>query len=270
MKSPKKKKKSFYIQFINTWKKCKSFFITLLFPDNLKCIFCGSDIPDFAHTPYCNDCEKELSFNISHRCTICDQPIFNEANVCDFCLNEKRHFTKLYAPFTYEKKIKNAIYSYKASNQRWKAKAFAKLIVDYIGKDKLNLNYITYIPLTKKKLRKRTFNQSQLLAEEIGNLLNVPVISMFTKNRDSKSQKKMNFSQRRKNIIGMYSLKEIKLKKTDNIMIVDDVVTTCATVSYCSGLLSSKVDKIFVCCLAREYIKNKQEIPIYNKFKNLK
>lgn len=227
----------------------------LLFPDDIKCIFCGRDISHFDEKPYCEDCEKTLPFNNGHKCSVCDQPIGNEANVCEFCQTRKRNFKRAYCPFTYEGAVKNAILQYKNENQRYRAKAFARLIVEYMRPDDVKIDIITYIPMTEKKEKSRTFNQSKLLAEEIGKLLNLPVISLFRKIKDVAEQKTSTYKERMANVIGMYEMKKAKLTRSQNILIVDDVLTTCATVGYCAGLAYPKVNNIYVCGIAREYVR---------------
>ena len=66
----------------------------LIFPEEYKCIFCGQDIPDFQNKPYCDECEKVLSFNNKNKCLVCDEPIENEATICDVCQKHKRYFKK--------------------------------------------------------------------------------------------------------------------------------------------------------------------------------
>ncbi len=239
----------------------------LLFPDDIRCVFCGCDITHFYEKPFCKDCEKTLPFNNKHRCMICDQPIGNEANICDICQTHKRNFKRAYCPFIYEGAVKSSILSFKESNQRFRAKAFARMIVEYMRTDIPALDVITFIPMTKKKEKSRTFNQSKLLAEEIGKLLNLPVLSMFSKVKDS-TQKSSTYKTRLANVVGMYVLKKVKLNRNQNVLIVDDILTTCATVGYCAGLIYPKVNNVYVCGIAREYVRPK--IMPKNHTKNLK
>lgn len=226
-----------------------------MFPNDIKCMFCDTDIPNFDEKPYCDECEKSVAFNRGHRCAICDQPIFSEADVCDFCQKQKRTFDKIFCPFLYEDAVKNAILAFKDSNQRYRANAFAKVIVSYMGKTAKDINVISYIPMTSAKQKQRGFNQSQLLAEEIGKILQVPVLNLFEKVKEGSAQKSLTFKERLANIEGSLVLKKSKLSKTETLLLVDDIVTTCATVSYASGLVRSKVNKIYVCAIAREYIR---------------
>lgn len=250
----KSKKPNFIMKTI---KKLSKFCCDILFPEDIKCIFCGNDIPNFDEKPYCEICEKEIVFNDKNKCLICAEPIENEAVVCDSCQKNKRFFKKAVCPLIYNGKVRSAILSYKDSNQRYKAKVFANLIAKEIQKEKLNIDVITYVPLTEKKKKKRTFDQSELLAFEIGKILNLPVLCLFKKERDSKAQKKSSFKERQENMKGMYSLLPTKLKKAYSVLIVDDIITTCATINYCSGLLEKKVKNVYVCAIARNKLKQK-------------
>ena len=239
-------------------KKAGKFFCQLLFPDDIKCIFCGQDVPNFEEQPFCEECKAVLPFNNGHKCAVCDQPIEFEAKLCSFCKDRQKNFEKAFCPFIYEGKIKNSIFAFKESNRRFLAKGFAQLIVKYMSADMPKLDIVTYIPMAKKKQKKRGFNQSQLLAEEIGKLLNLPVLCLFSKQKDSKAQKNLNYKERTHNVMGMFALKKAKLKESDNILIVDDIITSGATIGYCAGLLRPKVGKVYVCALAREIKRDKK------------
>ena len=81
---------------------------------------------------------------------------------------------------------------------------------------------------------------------------------MFIKTRDDKAQKFSSFKERQEKMIGLYALKDgVKLGKSKNVLIVDDIITTCATVNYCAGLLKNKVANVYVCSIARNKLKQK-------------
>lgn len=245
---------NFYVFFSKVAKKGKKVISRLLYPDDYKCIFCGKDIPNFYERPYCADCAKELPFNNSHRCQVCDQPIYNEATVCDFCQKQKRFFKKAFCPFLYKDLVRKQILAYKDSNRRYLAKGFAIILARAL--EGLNIDVITYIPMTEKKQKQRSFNQAKLLAEALGLLLGKRVLCLFEKTRDDKAQKELSYRERHEKMIGTYVLKPAKLKKDENVLIVDDILTTCATANYCSGLLYPKVNNIYVACIARDVPQN--------------
>lgn len=241
------------------WERIKIEILKWIFPEDIKCIFCGRDIPNFEEKAYCEECEKILPLNDKHRCLICAEPIENDATVCDRCQKRKHNFKKAYCPFIYDGIVKNAVLRYKDSNQRYLAKTFARYMVkDMAG---LQVDVITYIPMTKKKQRQRSFNQSKLLAEEIGKILNKPVISMFEKTKEIKAQKYLTAKEREKAIEGLYTYNKTKISKEAKVLIVDDVITTGSTVNYCAGLIKNKVSGVFVCAVAKT-----MQITKINKF----
>ena len=84
------------------------------------------------------------------------------------------------------------------------------------------------------------------------------LLSLFEKAKEEKTaQKFLNFAERQKNIVGLYKLKKVNLNKNMNVLIVDDVMTTGATLSFCSGLLKNKVKNVFVAAVARTKLKIK-------------
>lgn len=237
------------------WQKIGKMFEELLFPENYKCIFCGKDVPDFENKPFCEDCKKEVSFNNKHRCMICAEPIDNEANVCDECQKAKRYFKKAFCPFVYEGLVRKTILKYKDDNCRYLAKTFAKFIAKEVLDSKISIDAITFVPLTKKKQKIRSFNQAELLAVEIGKILNVKVVDMLEKVKDEKSQKALTFRERQSNIKGLFVLRKLDFSKYHSVLLVDDIITTCATINYCSKVLSKKFSSVYVCSIARNKLK---------------
>lgn len=239
----------------NIFYKISNFFNELLFPEDIKCIFCGSDIPNFEEKPFCEECEKELDFNNDSRCLICDNPIDNEATICDSCQKHKRFFKKAMCPLLYNGDVRKAILRYKDSNQRYLAKPFASLIAKRLQEEKIDVDFITYVPLTKKKFKSRSFDQSKLLAEELSKILKVKTVCLFEKTRESKGQKYLTAKERAENMKGMYKLLPTKLEKSSKVLIVDDVITTCSTINTCAELIYKKVDTVYACALARNKLK---------------
>ena len=232
-------------------------FLRLIFPPDIKCIFCGKDINHFYERPFCDSCGKTLSFNVGNRCRICDEPIENEAIVCDNCQKRKHYYRHAYCPFVYVDKVRQNLLSYKSDNRRYLALGYALLIVKYIGEDIKNFDLITYVPMTKTREKERSFNQSKLLAEEISKLTDLPVVESLKKNFDTKAQKELNYNERLKNIQNIFSIINKKEIKDKNILLVDDIITTCATVNACAKELSKYANSISACAVARNKLHKK-------------
>ncbi len=226
-------------------------FLRLIFPPDIKCIFCGCDINHFYDRPFCDKCAKTLSFNIGNRCRICDEPIENEAIICDNCQKRKHYFKHAYCPFVYKDKVRESLLSYKMDNKRYLSLAYAIMITKYIGEDIHNFDVITFVPMTRKREKERSFNQSKLLAEEIGKIVKLPVVECLKKNFDTKEQKVLNYKERLTNLDNKFSVINSEKIKGKKILLVDDIITTCATVDACAKLLSKHASEISVCAVAR-------------------
>ncbi len=248
----------------NFWNKFKKFFIKagktsldILYPQDLKCIFCGNDIPDFETQPYCHDCEKEHVLNDGHRCKFCDMPLHTEHNVCDYCQNGKHKFDKAFSPFVYNNMVRKAILKFKDDNGKYLIKTFTKYICEKIKEANITIDCIIPIPSHKKTIKQRGYNQANLLAQSIGKKINAIVDNgNITKEIYTKPQKTLSFQERQKNIYSSLKIKDPKKYEGQNILIVDDVLTTCATVNAVCSLIRPHVHNIYVATIARRDIED--------------
>lgn len=243
-------------QMKNIFTKLKNFVCKILFPEEIKCIFCGKDIPNFENKPYCQDCEKTLPFNNSEkRCKICDMEIAGESEVCDICRNHHKAFDKTRAVFKYEGVIRKRIINLKSDKQTFLAKPLASLIAKTLPEDMQNFDVIIPIPLSEKSFKKRGYNQSELLAIEIQKHFQKPLLTnVLIKDKDTKAQKNLSFKERQENMIGVFKIQNRKLIKDQIILLVDDVMTTSATTNVASDILKKFAKKVYVLTIARKTI----------------
>lgn len=244
----KSKKNNIFRTFFNYF---NNFLDKHIFPNDIKCIFCGKDIPSFYEKPYCFSCEKEIKLSTRNRCLICDLPINNEAKICDFCKTNHRHFKRVFTPLIYDNIVRKTLISYKKDNKRYLSKGFAVIIYNYIKNYANDFDIITYVPLTKEKRKERSFNQSEYIAKELGKLLNIEVEEFLIKAKVTIEQKTLNFQERKKNLLNSFKLKNIEKLKDKNVLLVDDIITTCATIDECSRVLSKYAKNVYATAPAR-------------------
>lgn len=239
--------------FTKAWDKL----MKLLFPDNLKCFICNRDIPADENKTYCDHCAENSPFNKGHRCKVCDTQISGDSLVCDFCQSHHRSFNKALAPMKYEGDIKNLVLKLKNDNAKYLAPKMAKLMADRINDESLDVDIIIPIPLSPKSLKKRGYNQSELLATELGKILNKEVnLTALSKIKETKHQKELTYLDRQKNLHDAFKVTDKKAVFGKNILLVDDVITTCATANECSKVLSKFAKRVYVVSFARSEYKN--------------
>ncbi len=213
--------------------------INALFPR--KCISCGEIIDNKEHL--CDYCYSKIKrVDLSKTCKRC-------GNIKKYCECKKRvfHFDSLTAPFYNSDVAQDAMYRFKfkrlASYSDFFAWEMVKAVKSaYYDKD---IDGIVYVPMhTFKKLR-RGFNQSELLAKKLSSLLGIALYKdVLSVKYRSKKQHKMLLKDRFKNVKGMYSFNKTVTGK--NILLVDDIKTTGATIDECSKqLLLAGADNIY-------------------------
>ena len=243
------------MKFKNILIKTKDVLLEMLFPSKLKCIFCGRDIISFDNQPYCDRCAKEDYFNIGNRCCYCDMAIHAGNIVCDFCQKKHKYFDKAYCPLKYKDGVKNAILKFKSDNARYLAPTFASLIAQRIQSDNVQIDVIIPVPVHAKTKRARGYNQAEILAKEIAKILNVPMqTGVITKDKVTLDQKTLSYHERLKNVTSCFTLRDKSSIKDKNVLIVDDVMTTGATLNNIAKTLVGFSDKIYVCAIARDTV----------------
>ena len=94
---------------------------------------------------------------------------------------------------------------------------------------------VTWVPLSRKRRRERSFDQAQLMANEVGKTLGIPVESLLVKVRENQRQSRLTeHSQRKANVLGVYEVSTNSSALGKRVLLVDDVVTSGATLSACA------------------------------------
>ena len=97
---------------------------------------------------------------------------------------------------------------------------------------------ITWVPATRRRRGQRGFDQCELLAREVGKNLSVEVVSALEKVRDTKQQARITSSSARQaNVTGAYAAREGIDLTGKQVVLVDDVVTSGATMAECAACL---------------------------------
>lgn len=229
-------------------KTLKDKFLDWLYPPKIKCIFCDNELPD--ENPICPVCLKEDYFNTGNRCKICDLRIKEDNIVCDNCQSYKPKFVKAVCPFIYKDNVRTSIIKFKSDGAKYLAQPFAKFMYERLLEENIVFDLIVPVPSHKDSIRARGYNQATLLAKEISLLSGKPYEEVLVKNVKTKPQKSLNFKERHENLANSMTIIDKKLVKNKVVLLVDDILTTGATLNYCSELLTN-AKEIYVVTIAR-------------------
>ena len=159
-----------------------------------------------------------------------------------------------FSPLAYRGTVPQAVHRYKFSRVRALGKPFAALMAQCLS-DRLpeGADLLCWAPLSKKRLRERGFDQAELLAREVGRLLSVPAVPTLEKTRNTAPQSELEeASARRANAQGAYSLLPGAGLTGRRVVLVDDVVTSGATLSACAALLrQAGAERVYCLTLAQ-------------------
>lgn len=193
----------------------------------------------------------------------------NENYICNNCyenikkikkcvINEynNRNFSKHLYIFRYEGIIRNKIIEYKFEDKGYLYKMFAKIILS----DKKTCNFIKKydviipVPISKKRKKKRGYNQSELVANELAQKLNQDIwTDIIIKKKDNKPQSELNKLERIKNVEDIYEINKPIEVKNKKVLLLDDIYTTGSTVNEIARKLKqNQTQEIGVITLAKD------------------
>lgn len=151
--------------------------------------------------------------------------------------------------------IKTLILKFKYESNFTAGYLLSNFLIEMIEEEKINADVICYVPMTKKAEKKRGFNQCKLMARNIGYHTNIPVSNCIKKIKNTKEQKTLTKEERIINLKGAFKISSINEIKNKNIILIDDVMTTGATISECKYILKkSGAKQIIVLTIAKSNI----------------
>jgi len=111
---------------------------------------------------------------------------------------------------------------------------------------------IVPVPLHSKRLREREFNQAALLAAEVARVANIPVRDVLLRARYTGTQTALDRTARRQNLRNAFSLRKNADVTDQNLLLIDDVLTTGSTLDACAAvLLEQGAESVRALTLAR-------------------
>lgn len=203
-----------------------------LFPP--RCPFCGAIR---SRISICDDCQTRLPWLEGRQ----SETVVEFADGC-------------YSPLLYDERVKRAVAKYKFDRVTDYHKIFSLLMHQCAG-DHIAppCDLVSWVPLHPKRLAERGFHQTKLLGKELGRLEQLPTQETLRKIRSTDAQSSIDSdAARRANVLGAYELCQSAEVAGKRLLLVDDVVTTGATLSECARVLKTAgAAEVYIITLAK-------------------
>lgn len=228
--------------------------LDVIFPP--QCLKCDTLVPTYG--TLCQPCWQQVAFITPPFCHACGLPFeyaLGDGALCGDCIHDLPPFTQARSAIRYDKHGKGLVLKLKYGDQTqlaaiygpWLARCGQELLAD--------ADMIVPVPLHYWRFVSRRYNQSALLADSLKKQSAIPVIhDALTRTRPTKPQAGLTRRQRLNNVRGAFAINPRRQEaiKGQNIVLVDDVMTTSATASHCArALLAAGAQRVSVLTLAR-------------------
>ena len=198
--------------------------LDLLFPP--RCILCRGILKK-EETDFCRDCRMNWpAFPVLPENTHPDRK------------SSLQFLDSFAAVWYYEGNVRRSILRYKFRNARHYAAGYGRVLAMRLQQEHPEgFDRITWVPISAKRKWKLGYDQSELMANAVGQELNVTTEALLRKIRDNPPQSGMAAEQRKANVLGVYEPICREAAAGKRILLVDDVFTTGSTAEECARVL---------------------------------
>lgn len=187
------------------------------------------------------------------KCMLCGMPLRENEEICGDCrqkvllntapprMEKGAFFEKAAAGLWYETHVRNAVHGLKYREKQNYARPLAR-VMTYAYQHKIGeeCDLIAFVPTNPSTLRKRGYDQAQLLAEALSEMLDIPWVQALEKTRETQPMHGLKPDARRANVLGAYRVCcQADLLRGKRVLLVDDILTTGSTLSECARMLKS-------------------------------
>lgn len=210
--------------------------IDIIYPR--RCFVCHKVSASKARDHVCEGCRGRLKYVSEPWCFKCGKPLEYDTELCRTCGSTVRHFDGGVALFVYDDVMRRSISMYKSGGRAEYGEYYAEGLIEKYGSiyRSWNIECVIAVPLSERKLQKRGYNQSLIIAKKIAEYLAVPVSDSIILKKTDSEQKLLGRKDREKNSKRSFILAE-NIVQLSCVLIVDDVFTTGSTVNCISELL---------------------------------
>lgn len=245
------------LNIYNKFNNLKDRILNAIYPNTIRCIFCGDELTKNNRNFTCENCYNSLPL-ISASCDRCGLPMEDRFNgICPDCRRNNYFFNRAVSVFVYKDEVVNVVHKMKYNSVPDLADKLANFLVEAYARLDVNADIITFVPMHKEKQKARGYNQAELLAKFVAEKFKIPCLDLTYKIKDNPTQTALGFKERKENIKNVFEFNSVYKPdiKNKTILLIDDIFTTGATCNELTKIIKNAGAKdVFVLTLARSIV----------------
>jgi len=211
---------------------CWESLLDVIFPGPTICVSCGKQLKEYSDIMLCTSCQEELD-NIPGAFMKAEEFLSSEVH--------KEYipagFNYIGAPYRYEGPARAIVKGLKYKGKTYAARTMAGLIARELRKRESKFDIIVSVPVHPEKEKQRGYNQAELIVRELSGIMNIPYKMLLIKHKNTPSQVTLDEKGRWENVRDAFML--AGNVKGLSVLLVDDVITTGATMHFCASQLKA-------------------------------
>lgn len=214
----------------------KSFLLDLLYPP--RCPVCDGILP--WREKICPECRQKLPYVPGKRCRKCGKPVEDFEILCDDCRKTPHSYDEGRGVFLYNDVMKQTMIRLKYKHRREYGRTLGELVfeAERTAVMRWRPEAVVPVPIHRKKLDTRGYNQAEEIARPIAEAAGVPLLTdLLIRTRQTEAMKSLSPEERRQNLTGAFALGKETKKLPERVILVDDIYTTGATIDACAQVL---------------------------------
>ena len=199
------------------------------------CDACGKEVFSYPEERLCKQCAEKIIRNSGFQCEKCGRAC-RGAGICNTCKVAVPQFEKAASALVYFDWSAMLVNSFK-NGKRYLSYFFADELAAVLSRLPKKEYVLVAVPLSKQKLRARGYNQSAELVHRLSELTGLEARVDLLEKRGADEQKQLSAKERRKNVKGAFRVTDKSFCKGKDLLIIDDVMTSGATMSEIASVL---------------------------------
>lgn len=213
--------------------------MSILFPENIYCISCSEPIPQSNPYSLCKSCYNDIAFFKGKRLIDDDVTSFLKSNGL---------VKEVYLAAAYENTMKKIIHSLKFAGKTYVATYLARILFDFLEYEKSEFDYISSTPIHKSRLRKRGYNQVDIIVKHLSELTGKEIITPAIRIKKTTEMYQLHKNKRREQLRDAFKSETVEKLSGKTLLIVDDILTTGSTMYNLAHCIKSKNENTIIKC----------------------